>query len=210
MQITFFLLFLPCFLITFADILLASPLTSRDLPGQNSVSLRPRLRRRSSRLIARGKDPVLTFEGCSEPEEGLNFLKTSRSNAPRYTTWFGHDKDGVNKKTVQTILTNSRKSLDKDTLYDCHTCDRHDTAARVDPAVRGRVNLCPPFWAAPRDGQNSKSGYLIHEMTHFEGTKDYANSEPAAEHLASTNPAMAIKNAYSYQFFVEYNLPGHY
>jgi len=195
------------------------------LTGQNSAPLRPRLRGRSSRLVERGKDP-LTFDGCSveqeneiratvpisrrRTEEALNFLKTSHANAPRYTTWYGQDKDGAGRKTVQRILEDSRKSLDEDTLYDCHTCDKHDTAARVDPAVRGRINLCPPFWNAPIDGQNSKSGYLIHEVTHFEGTKDHANSEPACESLALRNPAMAINNAYSYQFLVEYNLPGHY
>jgi hypothetical protein len=167
MQITFFLFFLPCFFLTCADILLASPLRPRDLTGQNSAPLRPRLRGRSSRLVERGKDP-LTFDGCSVEQENeiratvpisrrrteealkfvantLNtadanfllhsFLKTSHANAPRYTTWYGQDKDGAGRKTVQRILEDSRKSLDEDTLYDCHTCDKHDTAARVDPAV---------------------------------------------------------------------------
>jgi Lysine-specific metallo-endopeptidase len=48
-----------------------------------------------------------------------------------------------------------------------------------------------------------RAGTLVHEMTHFLGTKDHAYGPEACKNLARRTPALAIQNADNYEFFVQ-------
>ncbi|PVF91263.1 zincin [Serendipita vermifera] len=49
---------------------------------------------------------------------------------------------------------------------------------------------------------------IVHESSHFTangGTQDYAYGQSAAKSLATSNPARAIMNADSHEYFAENN-----
>ena len=77
--------------------------------------------------------------------------------------------------------------------------------AYVFPRQPYRIYLGSAFWTAPMVGTDSKSGTLIHELSHFTvlGTNDYAYGQTGAIDLALANPAQAIMNADSREYFVE-------
>ena len=55
-------------------------------------------------------------------------------------------------------------------------------------------------------GTDSKGGTLVHEMSHFNvvaGTDDHAYGQSAAASLAISNPAQAVDNADSHEYFGE-------
>ena len=55
-------------------------------------------------------------------------------------------------------------------------------------------------------GTDSKAGTLIHEMSHFTvvaGTDDWAYGQTAAKSLAFSDPAKALDNADSHEYFAE-------
>ncbi|WP_237213343.1 M35 family metallopeptidase [Falsiroseomonas oryziterrae] len=75
--------------------------------------------------------------------------------------------------------------------------------AYASPAGR-LVAVCPPFFSAPDEGQDSRYGALIHEMTHVAAnTADHAYQPAAAERLPKVAPLRAADNADNYQYFVE-------
>ena len=78
--------------------------------------------------------------------------------------------------------------------------------SQSDPDEFGTVYLCGAFWNAPPTGTDSQAGTLIHEASHFTdngGTQDYAYGQDACMDLASSDPATAILNADSHEYFAE-------
>ena len=78
--------------------------------------------------------------------------------------------------------------------------------AYVYPTQPYKIYLCGAFWAAPVTGTDSRAGTLIHEMTHFNvvaSTDDWAYGQTAAANLALTDPAKALDNADSHEYFAE-------
>lgn len=78
-------------------------------------------------------------------------------------------------------------------------------------ASQGTINICPLFWAAPLTGQNSQTGVLVHEASHFKSNgecKDYASGERSSLILAMERPGFAIFNADSHMYFALSFLPG--
>ena len=68
------------------------------------------------------------------------------------------------------------------------------------------IYVCKAFWAAPLTGTDSKGGTLIHEMSHFSvvaSTDDWAYGQAAAKSLAISDPAKALDNADSHEYFAE-------
>jgi len=79
-----------------------------------------------------------------------------------------------------------------------------------DPNDSGTIYLCGAFWKAPPVGTDSQAGTLIHEASHFTiygGTKDYAYGQDACEGLAMRDPAKAVLNADSHEYFAENDPP---
>jgi peptidyl-Lys metalloendopeptidase len=78
--------------------------------------------------------------------------------------------------------------------------------AYVYPTAPYKIYVCNAFWSAPMTGTDSKAGTLIHEMTHFNvvaSTDDWAYGKTAAAALAISNPAKALDNADSHEYFAE-------
>jgi len=160
-----------------------------------------------------------TFTGCSTSRQSS--LVTARNNAStyalnsfnylnagtrgaRYTTWFG-TYTSSRYSTVRSHFSNIRSAMDTASVrFNC-TCT--DSAyAYVYPTQPYTIYLCNAFWSAPSTGTDSKAGTLVHEMSHFNvvaGTDDWAYGQTAAKNLARSNPARAVDNADSHEYFAE-------
>ncbi|KAG8697354.1 hypothetical protein FRC09_007914, partial [Ceratobasidium sp. 395] len=151
------------------------------------------------------KDIVAGIAGANKYIIEVNkYLATSYYLAnKRYRTWFGpYEKNRWNKvKAHYKALKNQPARF----RYDC-SCQKPDTFAYVYPDQFGTVYLCGAFWKAPTLGTDSKAGTIIHESTHFTkiaGTDDYGYGHAEAMALAKSNPAQAIMNADSHEYFAE-------
>ncbi|KAH9858230.1 peptidyl-Lys metalloendopeptidase [Lenzites betulinus] len=134
------------------------------------------------------------------------YLSANTASTTRYTTWFGA-YTAARHTTVLTHFANLDGNSYAGYTYDC-TCTEADTYAYVYPDTFGYVYLCGAFWDAPTTGTDSKGGTLIHESSHFTrnaGTDDYVYGQTAAKALAKSNPAEAIENADSHEYFAENN-----
>jgi len=160
-----------------------------------------------------------TYTGCSTSRQSL--LLTARNNAytysntaynylnagttgSRYTTWFGV-YNASRYSTVRSHFSSIRTAMNNAAVkFNC-TCT--DSAyAYVYPTQPYTIYLCNAFWSAPATGTDSKAGTLVHEMSHFNvvaGTDDWAYGQSAAKNLARTNPARAVDNADSHEYFAE-------
>jgi hypothetical protein len=67
------------------------------------------------------------------------------------------------------------------------------------------TSLCPDFFARPRrDGNETQIGMLVHELSHLVlNTHDYLYGRAQVRALAAQRPALALKNADNYQYFIE-------
>jgi len=161
----------------------------------------------------------LAFSQCSSSQQStisqaLSAAQTMATNADaymtrgtmgtRYTKWFG----AVASTRVSTIK--SHFAAIKSTLASkpiTVNCGCTDTSyAYVYPTQPYTIYVCKAFWNAPLTGTDSKGGTLVHETSHFNvvaGTDDWAYGQSAAASLAISNPARAIDNADSHEYFSE-------
>lgn len=166
-----------------------------------------------------------TFNGCSSSQQtdlvnARNAASTyaaddvayfaASKQGERYVTWFGV-LDATRYNLVKTHFTNVLTAVDtaNPMHFDC-TCTDAGVYAYVYPDSPYEIYLCGAFWSAPTTGTDSKAGTLIHEITHFTvvaGTDDYAYGQTAAKALAISNPAQAVMNADSHEYFSENNPP---
>lgn len=146
---------------------------------------------------------------CSTAVNDLtNTPEDSRANAERYTTWFGR----YNASRYDQVTKNFEKILDALTnqpiTLNCG-CDE-DYFAYVYPNKPYEIYLCNLFWSAPLTGTDSKAGTIIHELSHFTvvaGTDDHVYGQTGCKSLADTDPAKAVENADSHEYFAENNPP---
>jgi peptidyl-Lys metalloendopeptidase len=78
--------------------------------------------------------------------------------------------------------------------------------AYVYPTQPYTIYVCKAFWSAPMTGTDSKGGTLVHEMSHFNvvaSTDDWVYGQSGAASLAISDPAKAIDNADSHEYFGE-------
>lgn len=67
------------------------------------------------------------------------------------------------------------------------------------------VWLCSKYLSAPQTGTDSKSGTLIHELSHaVSSTDDIEYGEENCRNLATNDPSNAINNADSHEYFTEH------
>lgn len=123
----------------------------------------------------------------------------------RYTWWFG-TYNSSRYSTVRTHFNNIYSALSSQPFtFNC-SCTDSGTYAYVYPTQPYKVYLCGAFWSAPNTGTDSRAGTLVHETSHFNvvaGTKDNAYGQTAAHNLAVSNPAKAVANADSHEYFAE-------
>ena len=160
-----------------------------------------------------------SFVGCSTTRQNqvasgrtsaasyANNSKTYLANGTqgsRYTWWFG-----TYNSSRYTTARNHFNSIYSALTTQPFTfrCDCSDSAyAYVYANQPYTIYLCNAFWPAPATGTDSKAGTIVHETSHFTvvaGTDDWAYGQSAAHSLATSNPARAVDNADSHEYFAE-------
>ena len=137
---------------------------------------------------------------------GANTYLAGRASATeRYTRWFGAFSS-AGWTTAATHFTAIQDAFQtKPLTLDCK-CKKQNIYAYVYPTQPYKIYLCGAFWAAANTGTDSRAGTLIHEMSHFNvvaSTDDWAYGQTAAASLALTDPAKALDNADSHEYFAE-------
>jgi len=122
----------------------------------------------------------------------------------RYTSWFGA-LDATRSGTVVRHFQAIKEAFaSKPVTVDCGCNESY--YAYVYPNQPYKIYVCKAFWSAPMTGTDSKGGTLVHEMSHFTvvaGTDDLAYGQTAAGQLAASDPAKAVNNADSHEYFGE-------
>lgn len=135
----------------------------------------------------------------------LSYVTSHTTASTRFTTWFGSFTT-ARRSTILSHFTKISGSSISGFTFDCSCTDT--SYAYVYPGTFGKIYLCGAFWNAPNTGTDSKAGTLVHETSHFTangGTNDYAYGQSAAKSLATSNPAQAVMNADSHEYFAENN-----
>lgn len=122
----------------------------------------------------------------------------------RYTKWFGAN-NATRVATVKSHFVAIKDAFaNKPVTVDCG-CNQN-YYAYVYPTQPYKIYVCKAFWSAPMTGTDSKGGTLVHEMSHFNvvaGTDDHVYGQSGAASLAISDPAKAVDNADSHEYFAE-------
>jgi peptidyl-Lys metalloendopeptidase len=128
---------------------------------------------------------------------------------PQFPIWFGTSKTDK----VKQVLTLVKSAFDGDKLnYKCNdpNCDPGVFAFVYPNDKNYVVYLCGAFWSASScSPYDAKCGTIVHETSHFNtfgATKDIQYGTSGCKQLAKTNPASAVQNADSYEYFCESQL----
>lgn len=157
----------------------------------------------STTQISTAGNAVVAARGYSE--NAKNYL-ASGTTGPRYTTWFGtyassrYNTVKQNFGAIDTALDQSGGQI----KINCG-CNQN-YYAYVYPTRPYEIFVCRAFWSAPLTGTDSKAGTLIHETSHFNvvaGTDDIVYGQSGARSLAISDPASAVQNADSHEYFAE-------
>ena len=138
-------------------------------------------------------------------ENAKGYLAANKQGA-RYTTWFGAYTSS-RYSTVNQHFVAIDAAIDQtnnNVVIDCG-CNQ-SYYAYVYPNQPYRIYVCRAFWSAPNAGTDSRGGTLIHETSHFTvvaGTDDHVYGQSGAKSLAISDPAAAIDNADSHEYFAE-------
>jgi peptidyl-Lys metalloendopeptidase len=159
----------------------------------------------SSTQITGAANAVAQARAYSENAKG--YLAANKQGA-RYTTWFGAYTSS-RYSTVNQHFVAIDAAIDQtnnQVVIDC-SC-KQSYYAYVYPNQPYRIYVCRAFWNAPNAGTDSRGGTLIHETSHFTvvaGTDDHVYGQSGAKSLAISDPAAAIDNADSHEYFAENN-----
>jgi peptidyl-Lys metalloendopeptidase len=145
---------------------------------------------------------------------------TAVGDTPDYLRWFGTYSERnaeivrANLKAVVTAIRTGAVTVQCDGIRD-DGCANGEYAW-VYAHEPYRVYLCPSFFDLPpltalRPGttasnNGTREGTFIHELSHFRPvarTEDHCYTRRACTAMARTDPARAIENADSYQYFTE-------
>ena len=160
----------------------------------------------------------LTFSKCTTTQQAtvtqaMSAATTMASNSDtymagtlgaRYTKWFGASDAGRIATVKANYAAIKDAFLNKPVTVDCGC--KKTYYAYVYPNQPYKIYVCKAFWSAPMTGTDSKGGTLVHEMSHFTavaGTDDWVYGQSGAASLAISDPAKAINNADSHEYFSE-------
>ncbi|WP_460736107.1 M35 family metalloendopeptidase [Lysobacter tyrosinilyticus] len=163
----------------------------------------------------------VSYVGCSTTQidgagkavvEARNYAENAKGYlnggtvGARYTTWFGAYTSS-RYSTVNQHFVNIDAAIDQNNGQIKINCGCSQSYyAYVYPTRPYEIFVCRAFWSAPLTGTDSKAGTLIHETSHFNvvaGTDDHVYGQAGAKNLAITDPAAAIDNADSHEYFAE-------
>lgn len=145
---------------------------------------------------------------AAEASEALSSTSVSqRASATRYTTWFGSYVSSRYATVSSHFAAISDATANKQLKFSCGSqrCGR-TTFAFVYSDSPYEIFLCPAFWEAELTGTDSRAGTIIHELSHFTilgGTDDHQYGHDSSKQLGATDPARAIGNADSHEYFAE-------
>jgi Lysine-specific metallo-endopeptidase len=129
-------------------------------------------------------------------------LALMRKKNPAFGIWFGayskahFDKVKTDFFKIKYDFENKRFTYDL-SRYKCGRSDYAYTYKRT-----ATIWLCSAFWTAPPTGADSQAGTLVHEHSHASAsTDDNGYGEILCKKLAKDNPAKAVRNADSHEFF---------
>ncbi|MBX2847259.1 MAG: hypothetical protein KTR16_02975 [Acidiferrobacterales bacterium] len=136
-----------------------------------------------------------------------------RPNARRYREWFGAYSPG-RYATVERGMSRIASALSNQTIgFNCDCTgqpgvDPNNTFAFVFKNDPYNMTLCGVFFRVPRDGTDSKSGTIVHEVSHFSIVADSddfssALNQAGSRRLANSSPNLAITNANAFEYFAE-------
>ncbi len=127
-----------------------------------------------------------------------------RASSPRYLHWFG-EYSAARYSTVLDIYQKAEQVMgDGSIQFNCNCDDQ--VFAYVFPIDPFKVYLCNLYWTAPQTGTDSRAGTILHELSHFPevgDTDDNAYGAVSAANLARSDPASAVNNADSVEYFAE-------
>ncbi len=122
----------------------------------------------------------------------------------RYAKWFGAADSTRISKVRGNMAAIKDAFATKPVTVDCGC--KKTYYAYVYPNQPYKIYVCKAFWSAPMTGTDSKGGTLVHEMSHFTavaGTDDWVYGQSGAASLAISDPAKAVDNADSHEYFSE-------
>jgi peptidyl-Lys metalloendopeptidase len=144
------------------------------------------------------------IEARAYADGSRDYLYSHSSGTPRYVEWFGLYSSGRYTTVTDHFTAIASAMTNAGITFDCKC--KQPYYAYVYPNQPYNIYLCKVFWQAPLTGTDSKAGTLIHEMSHFDvvaGTDDVVYGQAGARNLADTDPAAAITNADSHEYFAE-------
>jgi peptidyl-Lys metalloendopeptidase len=157
----------------------------------------------SSTQISGAGAAVVAARSYTENAKGY---MAGTTHGPRYTTWFGAYVSS-RWTTVQQHYVAIDGAMDQNAGQIKINCGcNQNYYAYVYPTKPYEIFVCKAFWSAPNTGTDSRAGTLVHEMSHFNataGTDDWVYGQSGAKSLAISDPAKAIDNADSHEYFAE-------
>lgn len=138
-----------------------------------------------------------------------NTPSAQQPNSQRYLTWFGVHTTGFYANVSGNFSKISDALANKAISFGCNgnDCEPIDYAY-VYANHPYKIFVCSKFWSAPLKGTDSRSGTIIHEVSHFgvvAATKDFAYGQTNAKKLAIVNRPQATFNADNHEYFAENN-----
>ncbi|MBL4672992.1 MAG: hypothetical protein JKX81_12090 [Arenicella sp.] len=136
-----------------------------------------------------------------------------RPSALRYREWFGSYSAGRYSQ-VEGGMARIASALSNQTIgFNCDCTNQEgvnpdNTFAFVFPNDPYNMTLCGVFFRVPRDGTDSKSGTIVHEISHFNvvaSSDDFGSAldQSGSRRLANSSPTSAIRNANAFEYFAE-------
>ena len=134
--------------------------------------------------------------------DGIRFVDTNPAH-PHVRLWFGDTPP----KVVHAVLAQTLARMENRDTYQLH-CNDMKSCSRGQMGYmrpsRQVVGVCPPFFRARRENQDSRFGILVHEFSHLAaGTSDHVYQPRAARLLAKSDWRRASSNADNYEYFIE-------
>jgi peptidyl-Lys metalloendopeptidase len=132
----------------------------------------------------------------------------SRADQAHFAKWFGTTsptaRQTIYKRIRVLMLLNQEYSVGNFRRVEPSRPGLFAFVHATDPS---KIFVDQAFVMGPRLGENSRPGTICHEMSHFVlagGTKDFCYGVGECKLLARKNPAQALANADSFEFYVEH------
>jgi len=132
---------------------------------------------------------------------GLRHVRET-PDSPNVRMWFGT----ASRKQIENVLAAVDRRL---AAPESFTVSCNDNLCRQGPMAytvphESRMGFCTGFFRARLTGEDSRSGTVIHELTHLAArTQDHMYGRTRTRSLSTKQPDMAANNADNYEYFIE-------